>query len=376
MKMRKGKRNTHRCRKMRLCGWLAILAAAVLLGGCHTVGGEAGRIPTFLNEQSRTTSDAADTAGATQPSTAPSDESTTTITSTTENQAETTTQPNDTSDSSPPTTSPVRGKWSQTGESPADVEVLLQNPELPSGCETTAASMLLKAYGYPVSMVGLAAAIPKTALEYYNGRQYALHPSEAFLGNPATEGGYGIFPGGLKDTIQRCIDEAGGPHTVRVFEGASESDILAVVDSGHPLCVWSTMWLEEIVPLPGWYIKRGGVYTDEYFPWPGNEHCMVLLGYDESTVTVCDPLRGRVSYNRERFFRLFRELGGYALSLERAEDAEPAGEETSLSAGMQDTTNPTTPTLATDEEQNLSPSDNTQTEPAMPPSQKQEEPAG
>ena len=132
---------------MRLCGWLAILAAAVLLGGCHTVGGEAGRIPTFLNEQSRTTSDAADTAGATQPSTAPSDESTTTRTSTTENQAETTTQPNDTSDSSPPTTSPVRGKWSQTGESPADVEVLLQNPELPSGCETTAASMLLKAYG-------------------------------------------------------------------------------------------------------------------------------------------------------------------------------------------------------------------------------------
>ena len=103
---------------------------------------------------------------------------------------------------------------------------------------------------------------------------------------------------------------------------------------------------------------------------------MVLLGYDESTVTVCDPLRGRVSYNRERFFRLFRELGGYALSLERAEDAEPAGEETSLSAGMQDTTNPTTPTLATDEEQNLPPFDNTQTEPAMPPSQKQEEPAG
>lgn len=128
---------------------------------------------------------------------------------------------------------------------------------------------------------------------------------------------------------------------------------------------------------PGWYIKRGGVYTDEYFPWPGNEHCMVLLGYDESTVTVCDPLRGRVSYNREHFFRLFRELGGYALSLERAEDAEPAGEETSLSAGMQDTNNPTTPSLGNRRgAESVAIRQYTDGTGHAAPSQKQEEPAG
>lgn len=317
--MEKGERITRRCGRMWPCGWLAILTAMTMLSGCHTVGGEADMPQTFLDAPSSTTADTADTTGTTQPSTTLPEESTTTQATISVNRAEMTTQPNVPSYSPPQTTSPVRGKWSQTGESPADVEVLLQNPELPSGCETTAATMLLKAYGYPISMVGLAAAIPKTALEYYNGRQYALHPSEAFLGDMDTENGYGIFPGGLKDTLQSCIDEADGPHTVRVFEGASESEILAVVDSGHPLCVWSTMWLEEIVPLPGWYIKRDGVYTDEYFSWPGNEHCMVLLSYDESTVTVCDPLRGKVSYNRARFFRLFRELGGYALSLERTE---------------------------------------------------------
>ena len=176
--------------------------------------------------------------------------------------------------------------------------------------------MLLEAYGYPVSMVGLAAAIPKAALEYRDGRAYAPHPSEAFVGDPFSEAGYGVFPGALEETLQDCIDEAGGPHTVRVYEGASESEILAVVDSGHPLCVWSTMWMEEIVPMPGWYIKRGGIHTDEYFPWPGNEHCYVLVGYDDTYVTVCDPLRGKVRYNRDRFFRLFDELGGYALRLE------------------------------------------------------------
>ena len=30
----------------------------------------------------------------------------------------------------------------------------------------------------------------------------------------------------------------------------------------------------------------------------------------------CDPLRGKVRYNRDCFFRLFDELGGYALRLE------------------------------------------------------------
>lgn len=194
MKMRKGKRNTHRCRKMRLCGWLAILAAAVLLGGCHTVGGEAGRIPTFLNEQSRTTSDAADTAGATQPSTAPSDESTTTRTSTTENQAETTTQPNDTSDSSPPTTSPVRGKWSQTGESRRMWRCCCRIRSCLAAVKRQRRPCCSRHTDIRSVWSGWRRPIPKTALEYYNGRQYALHPSEAFLGNPGYRGRIRYFP--------------------------------------------------------------------------------------------------------------------------------------------------------------------------------------
>lgn len=299
---RKGRgQKEHRRGRLRPCGCLALIAAAAILAGCRTVGGIAGET-SYAVEYGITASVA--------------EPSRTGTTAESRVEPEVTQPDKDPYTSVQTTTSPVRGTWSRTSESTAEVEPLLQNPELPSGCEATAATMLLEAYGYPVSMVGLAAAIPKAALEYRDGRAYAPHPSEAFVGDPFSEAGYGVFPGALEETLQDCIDEAGGPHTVRVYEGASESEILAVVDSGHPLCVWSTMWMEEIVPMPGWYIKRGGIHTDEYFPWPGNEHCYVLVGYDDTYVTVCDPLRGKVRYNRDRFFRLFDELGGYALRLE------------------------------------------------------------
>lgn len=195
------------------------------------------------------------------------------------------------------------------------VPLLLQNPELPTGCEATAAAMLLGAYGYEEDKSLLADRLPRTSGEKRGDRLYALHPQDGFLGNPFTINGYGVFPRILADTCQDSINAANGGETAVALSNATAKEILVLIDSGKPVCVWTTQDLRPIEYRTGWYILRDGVYTDEYFRWPGNEHCVVLIGYDADIVTVHDPMKGIVRYDRGLFFQRFYELGGYALFL-------------------------------------------------------------
>lgn len=196
-----------------------------------------------------------------------------------------------------------------------NVPVLLQD-NLPTGCEATAAAMMLQAFGYAVSNEDVARALPLTQQETVGDRRYAAHPEKAFLGNPFTASGFGIFSPAVAQTMQTLINERGGRHRVVDLKGASEEKILSYIQEGTPVCIWSTMDGREVVNQYSWYIKDGDTYTDQMFVWPGNEHCLVLIAYDKATVTVNDPQQGVIQYERSDFFRHYREIGRYALTME------------------------------------------------------------
>ncbi len=201
--------------------------------------------------------------------------------------------------------------------SPAqNVPIILQNPELPTGCESTAASMLLHAYGYQVDKKAFSNALPKAAFETHNGRLYASHPDEAFVGNPNFRYGYGVFAKPIVKTMQYFIDNAGGHHHAKNLTGASEEIVLSYLDRGIPVCIWGTAGMLPVVNTGGWYLKTAGDYTSRYFTWPGNEHCMVLTAYTDINVTVHDPLKGIKNYDRTVFFQRYAEIGKYAVVLE------------------------------------------------------------
>ncbi len=197
-----------------------------------------------------------------------------------------------------------------------DVECILQNPELPTGCEATAGTMLLRAYGYHTEKTRVAELLNKGELIEIGERIYGPDPDEAFIGDPSSLYGYGAFPGVLADAMQQVIDGQGGGHTARALYGLSEESILAYIDNGVPLCVWSSMDNREIEYRTGWYLISDGEYTEEYFLWPGGEHCVVLTGYDDEVVSVCDPIQGVCVYPRDSFFRHYEQVGEYALALE------------------------------------------------------------
>ncbi len=204
---------------------------------------------------------------------------------------------------------------SELDEKRIEVYPILQNPELPTGCEATAAAMLLNAYGYVTEKTVVADYLPKGEIVEYNGRTYAPHPNEKFTGDPYTRYGYGVFPDVLAETMQEIIDEMEGAHQANALYNLTEEELLQKIEEGTPVCVWTSMDDKEIEYRGGWYLIQEGMYTDCYYEWPSNEHVVVLTHYDEKYVTVCDPLRGVCRYSRESFFRHYKQVGSYALEL-------------------------------------------------------------
>lgn len=197
------------------------------------------------------------------------------------------------------------------------VECIFQNPELPTGCEATAGTMLLRAYGYKAEKTRTAELLEKgDRIVTADGAVYAPDPDEAFVGDPAGTDGYGVFAGALAEAMQQVIDRQGGGHTAKALYGSDEESILAYIDRGIPLCVWTSMGDQDIEWKSGWYLIKDGEFTEEFFCWPSGEHCVVLTGYDEDTVTVCDPLEGECTYPRDSFFLHYEQVGSYALVLE------------------------------------------------------------
>lgn len=196
------------------------------------------------------------------------------------------------------------------------VPKILQNPELPTGCEATAAAMLLQAYGYSFTKQQVADALPKSTFTTVEGRRYAAHPNEAFIGSPYTTA-YGVYSKPVAQTMRELIESAGGQHTPLVLTGCDENTILYYIANNMPVCIWATMGMAKTKYMPGWYIMRDGQLTDEYFEWPGNEHCLVLTGYTGTKVTVNDPLKRGVTwtYDRDTFFTRWREQGQHAIVL-------------------------------------------------------------
>ena len=56
--------------------------------------------------------------------------------------------------------------------------------------------------------------------------------------------------------------------------------------------------------------------TGETFTWISNEHCMLLVGYDEDSYYFNDPYAGKlVKYEKETVEQRYSELGKQSISV-------------------------------------------------------------
>ncbi|WKA50958.1 C39 family peptidase [Planococcus liqunii] len=192
------------------------------------------------------------------------------------------------------------------------VPILLQEPELPTGCEITSLTAMLNYYGEPVTKEEMAKKfLKKVPLRIEGGKLIGPDPQDAFTGDPTSAKGVYVFPQAVVETAEKYATSVNEQFAASDLSGSSSQEIEKYITSGVPVLMWITRELEPPVTNNGWWIEG----TMEYHKTFQNQHAVVLTGIDESSVTIMDPLKGKVVHDKSEFFTSYESLGSYAMTL-------------------------------------------------------------
>ena len=83
-----------------------------------------------------------------------------------------------------------------------------------------------------------------------------------------------------------------------------------LVQNGTPVMAWTSIGLN----LP--YISKSWIYkpTGEVISWKANEHAVVIVGVNGSSITIADPIGGALKvYSKSLFEQRYNYYGKRAL---------------------------------------------------------------
>lgn len=188
---------------------------------------------------------------------------------------------------------------------------LAQYPDFPTGCEVTSLTMVLNYEGFDVT-------IGEIADEYLEkGEPASESYREIFWGDPRSPEAFGCFAPVLVNAANKYLEEQKSEKRAIDLSGADFEELYEELRYGYPVIVWGSMYIDQdIVEIGSWEIDG------ETVTWPGNEHCMVLTGFDleNDTVRVCDPLRGIMVYDRESFESHYLQMEKQAIVIRTPEE--------------------------------------------------------
>lgn len=196
-----------------------------------------------------------------------------------------------------------------------DVPQILQNPELPNGCEITSLCELLHFHGFTPDKCDLADHyLPRSA------QWYGADPDEVYMGNPhiddnSPETGYYCFAGPLLKASEAYFAAAGETQLQAVdITGSGLAELEACLQAGRPFIFWASLHFNDIQFDPcGGYALPGGRYHTVFHTL----HCMVCRGMDEEAFYIADPLNFNERVPKEQFMRIYRQLGSRAVTIVR-----------------------------------------------------------
>lgn len=156
-----------------------------------------------------------------------------------------------------------------------DVPLISQRPELPTGCEITAVTMMLQYKGYVVDKVTLAKAMP----------MHEEDPTIGYVGNPFTKDGWTVYPAALLELVEKVAGHA------RDVSGTDLEEIEYLLAENMPIVVW-------VSPLHGFTV-----------------HALVLTGFDEENVYYNDCWTNEkdVKISKDQFSKLWENQHKRAL---------------------------------------------------------------
>lgn len=187
-----------------------------------------------------------------------------------------------------------------------DFKTVMQEPELPTGCEVTALTQTMNYYGFDIDKVDLCDIFMPID---YNG-YYTMN--EAYLGDPHATNGFGCNAPVILTTAGNYFTWIGSDWYAIDLSGIPLEEVFYQIEQGRPVIVWTTIDQRETYAEFQFELGCG---EDFYFnPF---QHCVTIYGYDysDNTVYIADPLVGNTQYDMERFERIYDTMEQQAVIL-------------------------------------------------------------
>ena len=171
-----------------------------------------------------------------------------------------------------------------------------QSVKYPTGCESVSTVMLLQYLGYDISVDEfIADYLEMKAFEEREGQLFGADPNLYFCGSPYDQDSFGCYAPVICTALTKAIGKE--------YEIINETDTLMedlikkYIDKDMPVIFWACINMREPIVGPEWKLLDSG----ESFTWISNEHCLLLVGYDEEGYYFNDPHenRGLIHYEKE-----------------------------------------------------------------------------
>jgi uncharacterized protein YvpB len=219
--------------------------------------------------------------------------------------------------------------WSESDSKPAkklfsdkvviDMPIVNQYPEMPVGCEISAATSVLNFMGYKITDTDFAKKYFKYGSEddnfgFWYDREDVFHgpdPALEFIGNPFGWG-YGTYPETVAKSMNTYLKNVGTLSKAYTAEGLIEEDFVRLVNGGVPVIVWATLDMEpfDYRDPAVWLTPK-----NEEITWYRGSHTLVLCGCDDDAFYFMDPndKEGLIAYGKDLFMKRFGEAGEKAI---------------------------------------------------------------
>lgn len=173
---------------------------------------------------------------------------------------------------------------------------VLQEPELPTGCEITTLAEVLNYHGFNIDKEELCDNF--MPVDYVG----SVTMTQAYLGDPRSNNGFGCYSPVIVKSVYEYFESIDSPCYAVDLSGTDFRDLFYQICQGRPVIVWATMYLTESYPNYKWTAGNGeDMIFNDY------QHCMAIYGYDlnEGIIYAGDPLVGNTTYSIDRFEMIY-----------------------------------------------------------------------
>ena len=198
-----------------------------------------------------------------------------------------------------------------------EVTYIDQTDEYPTGCESISTIMCLKYWKIDITPEDFIDNYLEKGLFYYkNGQMFAPNPSDKFVGSPYDGNSYGCYEPVIEKALKKLISEKNLNFDVKNLNNVPMETIISeYIDNDIPVIFWATIDLNPYSNGSIWVVPE----TGEKFQWRRNEHCLLLVGYDDEKdgYYFNDPWNnhGRILYNKALVKKRHEEQYSMAVAL-------------------------------------------------------------